>query len=108
MSVSRGLGQSCDWETAGKGLPFSLPLCHPLFPRRKFKCSFRSYAFPSPLGRLCCSSIAYTFLLAETSVEKEDFSRIEARQKAIAFLDNPELLMMYAQSTGDESVPPSP
>ncbi|KAK4120852.1 hypothetical protein N657DRAFT_683333 [Parathielavia appendiculata] len=37
-------------------------------------------------------------------VEKEDFARVERRQKAIAFLDNPELLMMYAQSTG-ESIP---
>ncbi|KAK4181129.1 hypothetical protein QBC36DRAFT_129398 [Triangularia setosa] len=36
--------------------------------------------------------------------EKEDFARTELRQKAIAFLDNPELLMMYAQSTGD-SIP---
>ncbi|KAK4101047.1 hypothetical protein N658DRAFT_507359 [Parathielavia hyrcaniae] len=37
-------------------------------------------------------------------VEKENFARVERRQKAIAFLDNPELLMMYAQSTG-ESIP---
>ncbi|KAK4198512.1 hypothetical protein QBC40DRAFT_178521 [Triangularia verruculosa] len=36
--------------------------------------------------------------------EKEDPARVELRQKAIAFLDNPELLMMYAQSTGD-SIP---
>ncbi|KAK4150188.1 hypothetical protein C8A00DRAFT_37224 [Chaetomidium leptoderma] len=42
--------------------------------------------------------------LGNGRVEKEDFSRLEARQKAIAFLDNPELLMMYAQSTGD-SIP---
>ncbi|KAL2149446.1 hypothetical protein VTH82DRAFT_8097 [Thermothelomyces myriococcoides] len=34
-------------------------------------------------------------------VEKEDFARVEKRQKAIAFLENPELLMMYAQSTGE-------
>ncbi|KXX82759.1 hypothetical protein MMYC01_200728 [Madurella mycetomatis] len=37
-------------------------------------------------------------------VEKEDFARVELRQKAIAFLDNPELLTMYAQSTGN-SIP---
>ncbi|KAK0674519.1 hypothetical protein QBC41DRAFT_2164 [Cercophora samala] len=36
--------------------------------------------------------------------EREDFASRELRQKAIAFLDNPELLMMYAQSTGD-SIP---
>ncbi|KAK4655982.1 hypothetical protein QC762_307250 [Podospora pseudocomata] len=36
--------------------------------------------------------------------EKEDYASRELRQKAIAFLDNPELLMMYAQSTGD-SIP---
>ncbi|KAK3315109.1 hypothetical protein B0H66DRAFT_606019 [Apodospora peruviana] len=34
-------------------------------------------------------------------MEKEDFSKAERRQKAVAFLDSPELLMMYAQSTGD-------
>ncbi|KAH8888319.1 hypothetical protein GQ53DRAFT_262620 [Thozetella sp. PMI_491] len=33
-----------------------------------------------------------------------DFAAVERRQKAIAYLDNPELLMMYAQSTGD-SIP---
>ncbi|KAG7285136.1 hypothetical protein NEMBOFW57_009757 [Staphylotrichum longicolle] len=33
--------------------------------------------------------------------EKEDYARVERRQQAIAFLDNPELLIMYAQSTGD-------
>jgi hypothetical protein len=42
--------------------------------------------------------------LGNGRVEKEDFFRVERRQKAIAFLDNPELLMMYAQSTGDVSV----
>ncbi|KAK0747711.1 hypothetical protein B0T21DRAFT_278189 [Apiosordaria backusii] len=36
--------------------------------------------------------------------EKEDYARTELRQKAIAFLGSPELLMMYAQSTGD-SIP---
>jgi len=39
--------------------------------------------------------------LGNGRVEKEDFARVESRQKAIAFLENPELLMMYAQSTGD-------
>ncbi|KAK4250104.1 hypothetical protein C7999DRAFT_29350 [Corynascus novoguineensis] len=39
--------------------------------------------------------------LGSGRVEKEDFARIESRQKAIAFLESPELLMMYAQSTGD-------
>ncbi|KAK3683738.1 hypothetical protein B0T22DRAFT_259548 [Podospora appendiculata] len=34
-------------------------------------------------------------------IGKEDFAATERRQKAIAFLENPELLMMYAQSTGD-------
>ncbi|KAL1869063.1 hypothetical protein VTK73DRAFT_3402 [Phialemonium thermophilum] len=34
----------------------------------------------------------------------EDFDKVERRRKAIAFLESPELLMMYAQSTGD-SVP---
>ncbi|KAM7209490.1 hypothetical protein V8F20_000228 [Naviculisporaceae sp. PSN 640] len=34
-------------------------------------------------------------------LEKEDFAKAERRQKAIAFLDSPELLMMYAQSTGE-------
>ncbi|KAK3320928.1 hypothetical protein B0T19DRAFT_253271 [Cercophora scortea] len=34
-------------------------------------------------------------------IGKEDFAAIERRQTAIAFLENPELLMMYAQSTGD-------
>ncbi|KAL2015017.1 hypothetical protein VTK56DRAFT_6527 [Thermocarpiscus australiensis] len=42
--------------------------------------------------------------LGSGRVEQEDFSTLERRQKAIAFLDNPELLMMYAQSTGD-SIP---
>ncbi|KAJ4306999.1 hypothetical protein N0V88_000373 [Collariella sp. IMI 366227] len=32
--------------------------------------------------------------------DDKDFSKAEARQKAIAFLDSPELLMMYAKSTG--------
>lgn len=42
--------------------------------------------------------------------EKDDFGKIERREKAVAFLDNPELLMMYAQSTGDVSsrLPPFP
>ncbi|KAK4241357.1 cecdcb10-78c0-46c6-b0b7-dd05d15faac3 [Achaetomium macrosporum] len=39
--------------------------------------------------------------LGNGRTEKEDFFKVERRQKAIAFLDNPELLMMYAQSTGD-------
>ncbi|KAL2160378.1 hypothetical protein VTH06DRAFT_1551 [Thermothelomyces fergusii] len=39
--------------------------------------------------------------LGSSRVEKEDFARVESRQKAIAFLENPELLMMYAQSTGE-------
>ncbi|KAK0651230.1 hypothetical protein B0T16DRAFT_74941 [Cercophora newfieldiana] len=34
-------------------------------------------------------------------LEKEDFSRTERRNKAEAYLDSPELLMMYAQSTED-------
>lgn len=38
------------------------------------------------------------------NLDKEDFSRTERRHKAVAFLDSPELLMMYAQSTGD-SIP---
>ncbi|GAB1313147.1 hypothetical protein MFIFM68171_03357 [Madurella fahalii] len=42
--------------------------------------------------------------LGHSRVEKEDFARAELRQKAIAFLDNPELLMMYALSTG-KSIP---
>jgi hypothetical protein len=46
-----------------------------------------------------------TFLFFRTRAEKEDFSRLERRRKAIAFLDNPELLMMYAQSTGEVSAP---
>ncbi|KAK1836182.1 hypothetical protein QBC39DRAFT_243103, partial [Podospora conica] len=37
-------------------------------------------------------------------LEREDFNRLEKRQYAIAFLENPEMLMMYAQSTGD-SIP---
>ncbi|KAL2185238.1 hypothetical protein L209DRAFT_756285 [Thermothelomyces heterothallicus CBS 203.75] len=45
--------------------------------------------------------------LGSGRVEKEDFARVESRQRAIAFLENPELLMMYAQSTGDVSVPPT-
>lgn len=36
--------------------------------------------------------------------EKEDFGKTERREKAVAFLDSPELLMMYAQSTGDVSI----
>ncbi|KAK1761460.1 hypothetical protein QBC47DRAFT_356535 [Echria macrotheca] len=36
--------------------------------------------------------------------EKEDFARAERRDQAAAFLDNPELLMMWAQST-DNSIP---
>ncbi|KAK0634615.1 hypothetical protein B0T17DRAFT_513797 [Bombardia bombarda] len=35
---------------------------------------------------------------------KEDFETRERQEKALAFLDNPELLMMYAQSTGN-SIP---
>lgn len=42
-------------------------------------------------------------LLPPNSSEKEDYARVERRQQAIAFLDNPELLIMYAQSTGDVS-----
>ncbi|KAK4115713.1 hypothetical protein N656DRAFT_394417 [Canariomyces notabilis] len=38
------------------------------------------------------------------SFEKEDFARAEARQKALAFLDNPELLRMYALANED-SIP---
>lgn len=33
-------------------------------------------------------------------LDKEDYSKAEKRQKAVAFLDTPELLMMYAQTTG--------
>ncbi|KAB5586023.1 hypothetical protein GE09DRAFT_49660 [Coniochaeta sp. 2T2.1] len=33
--------------------------------------------------------------------EHEDFGKKERREKAVAFLDSPELLMMYAQSSGD-------
>ncbi|KAK3387056.1 hypothetical protein B0H63DRAFT_469019 [Podospora didyma] len=36
--------------------------------------------------------------------DEEDFPAAERRQKAVAFLDSPELLMMYSQSTGD-SIP---
>lgn len=35
---------------------------------------------------------------------KESFNRKERREMALAYLDNPELLMMYAQSKGD-SIP---
>ncbi|KAB5582545.1 hypothetical protein GE09DRAFT_271711 [Coniochaeta sp. 2T2.1] len=35
--------------------------------------------------------------------EHEDFGKKERREKAVAFLDSPELLMMYAQSSGDVS-----
>ncbi|KAH6623014.1 hypothetical protein F5144DRAFT_623090 [Chaetomium tenue] len=42
-----------------------------------------------------------TLRLGSGRVEKEDFSRVERRQKAITFLDDPELLMMHAQSTGE-------
>ncbi|OIW27355.1 hypothetical protein CONLIGDRAFT_682412 [Coniochaeta ligniaria NRRL 30616] len=35
------------------------------------------------------------------SAEQEDFGKKERREKAVAFLDSPELLMMYAQSQGD-------
>lgn len=41
-------------------------------------------------------------------VEKLDYSRVERRQKAVAFLESPELLMMWAQSQGDVSPPPPP
>lgn len=41
-------------------------------------------------------------------VEKLDYSRVERRQKAVAFLESPELLMMWAQSQGDVSPPPLP
>lgn len=48
-------------------------------------------------------------------LEKLDYSRVERRQKAVAFLESPELLMMWAQSQGDVSppffpfpLPPSP
>lgn len=37
-------------------------------------------------------------------LEKLDYSRVERRQKAVAFLENPELLMMWAQSQGDVSL----
>ena len=39
--------------------------------------------------------------LGSSRLEKEDFSRTERRNKAEAYLDSPELLMMYAQSTED-------
>ncbi|KAH6621160.1 hypothetical protein B0J18DRAFT_466772 [Chaetomium sp. MPI-SDFR-AT-0129] len=39
--------------------------------------------------------------LGSGRVHKEDFAQREKRQKAIAFLDNPELLRMYAESTGE-------
>jgi hypothetical protein len=42
-----------------------------------------------------------TLRLGSGRVEKEDFSRVERRKKAITFLDDPELLMMHAQSTGE-------
>ncbi|KAH8907121.1 hypothetical protein BR93DRAFT_669889 [Coniochaeta sp. PMI_546] len=35
------------------------------------------------------------------AAEQEDFGKKERREKAVAFLDSPELLMMYAQSQGD-------
>lgn len=37
------------------------------------------------------------------AAEQEDFGKKERREKAVAFLDSPELLMMYAQSQGDVS-----
>ncbi|KAL2260422.1 hypothetical protein VTK26DRAFT_5577 [Humicola hyalothermophila] len=40
------------------------------------------------------------FRLGRGRSEKEDFGQLERRQKAVAFLDSPELLMMYSQSTG--------
>ena len=33
-------------------------------------------------------------------IGNEDYGKAEKRQRAVAFLDNPELLMMYAQSEG--------
>ncbi|KAK0706521.1 hypothetical protein B0T26DRAFT_458467 [Lasiosphaeria miniovina] len=39
--------------------------------------------------------------LSSVHAKKEDFARTERRQKAVTYLDNPELLMMYAQSTED-------
>lgn len=36
---------------------------------------------------------------------KEPFSKVERRDWAETVLDNPELLMMYAQSSGDVSYP---
>lgn len=50
--------------------------------------------------------VADSFLYPRASLEKEDFATVERRQKAIAFLNDPELLQMYAQSTGDVSVKP--
>lgn len=47
------------------------------------------------------SGLGTKLRLGSGRVEKEDFSRVESRKKAIAFLDNPELLMMHAQSTGE-------
>jgi hypothetical protein len=69
---------SCDWDTAGKRSSFLL------------------------------SNLTDTCLRNPNSIEKEDFSRTERRQKAIAFLDNPELLMVHAQSTGEVSFRFSP
>lgn len=59
-------------------------------------------SFP-PFPGTGAQAVSLTPSPTEISVEKEDFSVVERRQKAIAFLDNPELLMMYAQATGDVS-----
>ncbi len=48
--------------------------------------------------------VSPTGRLRSENPSKPDFGAKERRQKAIAFLDNPEMLMMYAQSTGDVSV----
>lgn len=50
------------------------------------------------------------FILAfpTTRRPKEPFHKTERRDWAETVLDNPELLMMYAQSSGDVSFPPFP
>jgi len=47
------------------------------------------------------TSTASRLRLGSSRLEKEDFTRTERRNKAEAYLDSPELLMMYAQSTED-------
>lgn len=61
-------------------------------------------SFPPQHVVLCSLT---TLLPDQDSVERDEFAKFERRHKAIAFLDSPELLLMYAQSTGDVSLPAS-